>query len=135
MASFNFKILTLDNVFYTGQVESLTARGIDGDFQILPRHTDMIAVIMPDDIRFRTAEKELHAFVGRSLLEVVNGEVTIIADSAEWPEEIDLSRAEEAEKRAREELAHRESGNADVTKAELALMRAIARKKTVRFKG
>ena len=135
MASFDFKILTLDEIFYNGQAESLTVRGIDGEMQILPRHTDMIAVIMPDDIRFRSGDKELHAFVGRSLLKVMNGNVLIISDSAEWPEEIDLERAEEAEKRAREELAHRESGSGDVTKAELALMRAIARKKTVRFKG
>lgn len=135
MASFNLKIITLDEEFYNGQVEILTVRGVDGDFQILPRHADLIAVVMPDDIRFMTAEGEQHAFISRSLLKVMDGSATIIADTAEWPKDIDIERAEEAEKRAREQLAAKASANTDITKAELALMRAAARKKTYRFKG
>jgi F-type H+-transporting ATPase subunit epsilon len=135
MASFNLKIMTLDEEFYNGQVEILTVRGVYGDFQILPRHADLIAVVMPDDIRFMTAEGERHAFISRSLLKVMDGSVTIIADTAEWPEDIDFERAEEAEKRAREQLAAKASANTDITKAELALMRAAARKKTFSFKG
>lgn len=135
MATFDFKIITLDEVFYNGKAEVLTVRGVDGDFQILPRHTDLIAVVMPDDISFMTEEGERHAFISRSLLKVMDGSVTIIADTAEWPEDIDIERAEEAEKRAREMLISRESANADITKAELALMRAMGRKKTSRFKS
>lgn len=135
MASFNLKIITLDEVFYNGHVEVLTVRGVDGDFQILPRHADLIAVVMPDDIRFMTAEGERHAFISRSLLKVMDGSVTIIADTAEWPEDIDIARAEEAEKRARKQLLSRESANTDVTKAELALMRALGRKKTSKFRS
>ena len=135
MASYNLKIITLDEVFFNDKVEILTVRGVDGDFQILPRHADLIAVIMPDDISFMTEKGERHAFISRSLLKVMNGNVTIIADTAEWPEEIDIERAEEAEKRARELLVSRESASADMTKAELALMRAIGRKKTFKHKG
>lgn len=135
MASYNLKILTLDEVFFDGPVQTLTVRGVDGDFQILPRHADLIAVVMPDDIRFMTEQGERHAFISRSLMKVLDGDVTIIADTAEWPEDIDLERAEEAEKRARELLMHRESANTDITKVELALMRAVARKKTSKYKG
>lgn len=135
MAVFNLKIITLDEEFYNGQAEVLTVRGVDGDFQILPRHTDLIAVIMPDDIRFVTAEGERHAFISRSLLKVMDGNVTIIADTAEWPEDIDFQRAEEAEKRAKGQLMERESANSDITKVELALMRAMGRKKTFKFRG
>lgn len=135
MAVFNLKIITLDEEFYNGQAEVLTVRGVDGDFQILPRHTDLIAVIMPDDIRFVTEEGERHAFISRSLLKVMDGNVTIIADTAEWPEDIDFQRAEEAEKRAKGQLMERESANSDITKVELALMRAMGRKKTFKFRG
>ncbi len=134
MAAFNLKIITLDEVFYDGQVEVLTIRGVDGDFQVLPRHADLIAVAMPDDIRFVTAEGERHAFISRSILKVMNGDATIIADTAEWPEDIDVERAEEAEKRARQQLLARESANMDIAKAELALMRALGRKKTFKFR-
>lgn len=132
MEEFNLQIITLDEVFYNGQVTSLTAVGVDGEFQILPRHTDLIAVVMPEDIRFKTAEGERHAFIGRSLLKVMDGNVTILSDTAEWPEDIDIARAEEAEKRAREQILSRESANPDITKVELALMRAVARQKTYR---
>lgn len=135
MAEFNLQIITLDEMFYKGQIEMLTVRGVDGDFQILPRHSDLIAVIMPDDIRIMTAEGERHAFIGRSILRVMDGNATIIADTAEWPEDIDIERAEEAEKRAREQLVSRASANPDITKVELAMMRAMGRKKTFKFRS
>lgn len=134
MAEFNLKILTLDEEFYNGQVTVLTVTGVDGSFQILPRHTDLIAVVMPDDISFMTADGEKHVFIGRSILKVMDGDATIICDAAEWPEDIDLARAEEAEKRAREQMLSRESANPDITKVELALMRAVARQKTFRYR-
>ena len=135
MAEFNLKIITLDEVFYQGQAEILTVRGVDGNFQILPRHTDLIAVLLPDDIRFMTAEGERHAFISRSILRVMDGSVTIISNTAEWPEDIDIERAEEAEKRARGQLLARESANTDIAKVELALMRALGRKKTFTFRS
>lgn len=134
MAEFNLQIITLDEVFYNGQIESLTAVGAGGEFQILPRHTDLIAVVMPEDMKFVTAEGERHAFIGRSILKVMDGNVTVLCDTAEWPEDIDLERAEEAEKRARVQMYSRESANPDITKVELALMRAVARQKTFRHR-
>ena len=134
MAEFNLQIITLDKVFYNGQVESLTTVGVEGDFQILPRHTDLIAVVMPEDIKFVTADGEKHAFIGRSILKVMDGNVTILSDTAEWPEDIDIARAEEAEKRARDQILSRESANPDITKVELALLRAVARQKTVKHR-
>jgi F-type H+-transporting ATPase subunit epsilon len=135
MAEFNLQIITLDEVFYQGQAEMLIVRGVDGDFQILPRHSDLIAVVLPDDIRFMTAEGERHAFISRGILKVMNGNVTIIVNTAEWPEDIDIERAEEAEKRAREQLVSRANANPDIAKVELAMMRAMGRKKTFKFRS
>lgn len=134
MAEFNLKIITLDEEFFNGPVSVLTVTGVYGKFQILPRHTDMIAVVLPDDISFMATDGEKHAFVGRSILKLMHGNATIICDTAEWPEDIDLARAEEAEKRARELMLSRESANQDITKVELALMRAVARQKTFRYR-
>jgi len=134
VATFNLQIITLDEVFYNGQVEVLTLNGVDGDFQILPRHADLIAVAMPDDIRFMTVEGERHAFISRSILRVMDGNATIIADTAEWPEDIDIERALEAEKRAKEQLRAKVSAGPDIAKAELALLRAMGRKKTSKYK-
>lgn len=135
MAEFNLQIITLDEVFYKGQAETLIVRGVDGDFEILPRHSDLIAVVLPDDIRFMTAEGERHAFISRGILKVIKGSVTIIVNTAEWPEDIDIERAEEAEKRAREQLMSRASANPNIAKVELAMMRAMGRKKTFKFRN
>ena len=135
MAEFNLKIITLDEVFYQGRAETLIVRGVDGNFEILPRHANLIAVVLPDDIRFRTAEGEKHAFISRGIVKVTDGSVTIIVNTAEWPEDIDIERAEEAEKRARGQLLSRASANTDIAKVELALMRALGRKKTSKFRS
>jgi F-type H+-transporting ATPase subunit epsilon len=131
MAAFNLKIITLDKEFYNDQITILTIRGADGNFQVLPRHADLIAVLLPDDIKFITSEgEERHAFISRSILKVMDGNATIMADTAEWPEDIDIERAEEAERKAREQLKDSENPNHDIAKVELALMRATGRKKT-----
>ncbi|HYF83449.1 MAG TPA: ATP synthase F1 subunit epsilon [Clostridia bacterium] len=135
MAEFNLKIITLDEVFYQGRAEALIVRGVDGDFEILPRHTNLIAAVLPDDIRIRTAEGERHAFISRGIVKVTDGSVTIIVNTAEWPEDIDIARAEEAETRARSQLVSRASANLDIAKVELALMRALGRKKTSKFRS
>lgn len=135
MAEFNLKIITLDEVFFQGKAETLTVRGVDGEFQILPRHTDFMAVVMPDDIRFMTAEGERHAFISRGILRVMDGNVTIMVNTAEWPEDIDIERAEEAEKRARRQLAASKNANIDIAKAGLALMRAMGRQKTFKHRS
>ena len=58
--------------------------------------------------------------------EILGDKVTLLAELAEWPEEIDLERARKAEDRARERL-NRKDADLDVARAELALKRALAR--------
>ena len=57
---------------------------------------------------------------------ILGEKVTLLAEVAEWPEEIDLERARKAEDRARERL-NRKDADLDVARAELALKRALAR--------
>lgn len=134
MAEFKLEIITLDKVFYKGDIQALTVKGIDGDFEILPRHSDLIAVLLPDDIKIMTKDGERHAFISKGILRIRDNDAAIIVNTAEWPEDIDLERAIEAEKRARERLKAKSSARMDIVKVELALMRALARKKTFKYR-
>ena len=57
--------------------------------------------------------------------------VTLLAEIAEWPDEIDESRAKSAEERARERLERKDS-NLDVMRAELALRKALVRQEVLK---
>ena len=71
--------------------------------------------------------------VGIGVLNVVQNEVTLLVRAAEKAEDIDLERAEAAERRARERLEHRDG--VDILRAEAALHRAIARQDAANMAG
>ena len=64
-------------------------------------------------------------------VEIQKERITVLAEDANWPEEIDVARAEAAKKRAEERLARREKG-VDLARAEAALKRAVVRIKAAK---
>ncbi len=132
MPTLNLEIVTLDYVFFKGEVEAVKLKGLDGYFEILPRHADYIATVMPEAITIKTSQGNKYAFISKGVIKVQGDNATIIVNTAEWPHEIDIERAEEAEQRAREQL--REGRVSNEAKVEMALQRALARKKTFGFR-
>lgn len=123
-------ILTPAKTFYVGEVSEIITQTVEGAVGILPNHSDMVAFLNPTETRFIQADgTEKKAFTSTGVLNVGATEVTFMCDASEWPEEIDVRRAEEAKKRAESRLkAGKEK--VDATRAELALSRALARIKT-----
>ena len=70
-------------------------------------------------------EKKVAA-VHAGFAEILGDRVTLLAEIAEWPDEIDLDRAKAAEDRARERLAAK-TEELDITRAEIALKKALVR--------
>jgi len=119
-------ILTPDREFYEGEVLEVTTESIQGNITILQGHMPLITTLKSTDTRIVEKDgKELKAFTSNGMLEIKNDELKILCDVCEWPEEIDLKRAEEAKKRAEQRLAHKDA--IDVKRAQLALNRALAR--------
>ncbi|WP_368489553.1 F0F1 ATP synthase subunit epsilon [Clostridium sp. BJN0013] len=119
-------ILTPDREFYKGEVLEVITESIQGNITILPGHMPLITTLKSTDTRIVEKDgKELKAFTSNGMLEIKNDELKILCDVCEWPEEIDLKRAEEAKKRAEQRLAHKDA--IDVKRAQLALNRALAR--------
>ena len=105
MATMRLEIVTAERVVYSEDVNILVAPGIDGELGILPRHAPLLTVLKPGEIRVVKDGEETYIAVSGGFLEVLGNKVTILADTAEHAEEIDVQRAEEALKRAQERIA------------------------------
>ena len=85
-----------------------------------------MTMLQPGELRARKGKEELILVITGGFLEVRPDRVIVLADAAERAEEIDVERAEEAKRRAREQLTHH-APEADLARAEASLRRALAR--------
>lgn len=124
-------MITPEKEFYSGEISSLYTESNEGRFGILPNHVAMIATLKPTITTFTQADgKERKAFTSTGILRVKQGEVEMLCNTCEWPEDIDVKRAESSKARAEERLTHKEG--VDVKRAENALLRSLMR---VKVKG
>ena len=124
---FKLQIISPDRVFYEGEVSKLELNTSEGEVGIYKRHMPMTMIIVPGVMIITQDDGEVkEAALHGGFLEVLPDKVTIMAEVVEWPEEIDVQRAEEAKKRAERRLAEHPDG-LDVLRAETALHRAMAR--------
>ena len=127
MVLMNLEIVTPDRKFFSANVRGVLLKGPEGLFEILPRHTEYVAAIVPSVVKILTQEGDKLAFLSSGFVEVKKGKATIVTDTAEWPEEIDINRAANAQHRAEERLSQK--GTMDIDRARLSLVRALARQK------
>ena len=125
MADLHVAVVTPDGVRFDGTVDSCTAPGYEGEFQVLAGHADLIAELKIGAIRLgEKGENRLLATSG-GFIEVSKNNVNIIAETAEFAENIEIDRARQAEERARRRL--QEQKDTDILRAEMALARALNR--------
>ena len=129
MDTFGLKIIASDRVFYIGRCRKLILPAPDGKMGILPDHENMVIAISVGDARREIEEGSwVDIAVGAGFAEVVNNRVTILVDTAERPEEIDVRRAEEAKERAEEQLRQKQSLQ-EYYRTQASLARAMNRLK------
>jgi F-type H+-transporting ATPase subunit epsilon len=122
-------IVTPERQLLREKVVEVTLPGADGQLGVLPGHAPLITELGIGELTYRGqggSEGTLAIISGFS--EVLGDRVTVLAETAERPEEIDLSRAEEAKKRAEERLAAAASDpEIDWARAAIALQRSLIR--------
>ncbi len=120
------EIVTAERELYSGEANMVSAPGTEGRLGILPRHAALLTTLSPGALNIKLGDAEEPIFISGGFLEVSNNSVIVLADTAELAEEIDQARAQEARRRAQEELAQAQS---DIERAELlgALERAMTR--------
>jgi F-type H+-transporting ATPase subunit epsilon len=125
-------VVSVERVVFSEDVDMVIAPGVDGMLGILPHHAPLMTALAPGEIIIRKAgQEDVLLAVGGGFMEVRPDRVTILADSAERAEEIDVARAEAARQRAQQLLSARPSG-ADIVQAEHALRRSQIRLKVAR---
>lgn len=124
--TFKISIITPERTFYECEATMIEFNTTEGQIGVLPGHIPLTAVIAPGICTISEVDSKKTAAVHAGLAEILPDKVTLLAEIAEWPDEIDLNRARKAEDRARERLSNK-SENTDVLRAEVALKKALVR--------
>ncbi len=128
---FELKIIEPDGMFFEGESDFIEFTTVEGQRGVYKHHVPLTAILEPCVVHIYNSGEEKKAAVMGGFIEIQKEKITILAEDANWPEEIDLARAEAAKKRAEERL--RKAGSEiDTVRAEAALKRAIVRINTVK---
>lgn len=124
--SLQLDIVTPDKVVLSEQADYVSAPGVEGEFGVLPNHIPLLAALSIGQLGYTVGGKKLQAFIGGGFAEVSDNKITILAESSELADSIDVARAMEAKKRAEERLQSN-LDNINVSRAQAALQRAVTR--------
>ena len=125
MKSFHLKIATPDRLVFDGQAESLLVRTTEGDAEILAGHTDFLSALGTGRARITADGERRFASLSGGFVSVKKGEVSLVATTFEFADEIDVNRAKAAKERAEEALTKSDKTTEAALKAKLA--RAVSR--------
>lgn len=120
-------VVTPDGTVFEGNVEMVSARAQSGELGILPRHIPLVAPLDIGAVRLKNGSNVELVAVSGGFIEVRPDKVTILAEAAEIPTDIDVDRARAAKERAERRLNDAKKEEIDYKRAQLALRRAINR--------
>jgi len=122
-------VVTPERQVVREKVVEVVVPGLDGELGILPGHAPLITELGIGELRYRTSASAnlVPLAIISGFAEVLRDRVTVLAETAERPEEIDLSRAEAALARAQKRVATVSDPNIDWDRASIALQRALIR--------
>ena len=128
MSTYHLQVVSLDGSEFDGEVQKILLRTIDGDVEILARHTDFCTAIGMGTAKVVMADgtEKKAACIG-GMLSVMNGEVRVLPTTWEWAEDIDVERAKAAKARAEERLKDKMLDKEARVRAEAKLYRALVR--------
>ncbi|RLC04035.1 MAG: F0F1 ATP synthase subunit epsilon [Deltaproteobacteria bacterium] len=123
------EVVTPQKAIVSEEVEIVVAPGSEGEFGALKGHTTFLTSLKVGTLRYKDVNgKERYLFINGGFAEVLPDKVTILAESAEYRQDIDVERATEAKERAEKRLAAK-AADTDLVRAEVALKRAVHRLK------
>ena len=120
------QVVTPDRSVVTQEVDEVQIPGAEGYFGVLPGHTPLLAALKIGELWYRKGSQRYYLSIVFGFAEVLPDRVTILAQVAELPEEIDVARAETARQRAEQRLAQ-PTLDLDFERARIALMKALIR--------
>lgn len=129
--TFLIKIITPERVFYEGTATMAEFNTMEGEIGVYAAHIPMTVILRPGVLTLTQEDGQKKAALHTGFAEILPEQITILAEEAEWPGEIDIARAQAAKERAEERIRERRT-DTDIARAETALQRAVARINTLR---
>lgn len=129
--TFLLKIITPERLFFEGEAEMVEFNTTEGQIGIYKNHVPTTVIISPGILTITMPDEEKEAALHAGFVEILQDQVTILAEAVEWPDEIDENRAKSAKERAERRLQEKEAG-IDEDRAQIALMRALTRIQTIK---
>jgi F-type H+-transporting ATPase subunit epsilon len=122
----HLQIVSADRSLVDETVDEVQIPGANGYLGILPGHTPLLTTLEVGQLWYRKGAEKIYLAIAFGFAEVQPDRVTILAQTAERADEIDVARAEQSKKRAEERLA-RPTVDMDFERARIALLKALAR--------
>ena len=119
---FQLQIITPDRIFYEGEASMVEFNSVDGELGVYKHHIPLTTVLAPGIVTITESGGQKEAAIHAGFVQILGEKVTFLAEVAEWPDEIDVARAEAAKERL-----HNHAADIDVARAEIALQRALVR--------
>lgn len=123
---FHLQVVTPNRVFFEGEADFVEMKTGEGRIGIYGGHEPTTVILDPGVLLIRDGAAEKKAALHTGFAEILPERVSVIAEIAEWPDEIDKNRAEEARIRAQRKLDTGEDERA-LLQADMALKKALAR--------
>lgn len=126
--SIQLEVITPSKLFYKGDVELVIVRTLTGDEGFMAGHTWACKLLDAGELWIQEAgskDFKIAALAG-GYVDVKN-EIVIFTDAAEWPEDIDVARAQNEKEKAEDWLRHPSSDDSEVARAKIAIAKSLTR--------
>jgi F-type H+-transporting ATPase subunit epsilon len=121
------RVVTPSRLLLDEDVDEVTAHGELGEFGVLPNHIAFLSTLVAGELSYKQGAAKRTLVVSGGYAEVLNNVMTVLAPTAEFASEIDVSRAERAKARAEKAMAETDRDGPEFNLAEDAFHRAVAR--------
>lgn len=128
-STIKLEIVTPDRVVVSEEVDYVGVPGVMGQFGVLKNHIPYLAALSIGTLYYKKGSEIKYVFISGGFAEVDGDSITILAESAERAEEIDVERARKAKERAEKRLQAQKE-EIDFARARAALQRALQRLQT-----
>ncbi len=121
------KLVTPSRVLLDEEVDEVTAPGTLGEFGVLPNHISLLATLEIGEVSYKRGGDSVHMALGGGYAEVLDNVMTVLANAAEFGDEIDIERARKAQERTERKLAELSLEDNEFAATEAALHRSLTR--------
>lgn len=121
------RLVTPSRLLLDEEVDEVTAPGALGEFGVLPKHISFLTLLEAGEMSYKQGGERRHLALSGGYAEVLDDEMTVLANAAEYADEIDIERARQARERAEKKMAELSREDRDFAAAEAALSRALVR--------